>query len=118
MKVIVVGAGGKLGSRVLAASVRAGHDTTAFVRKRERLRTAIGDDLLSRVAVVEGDANDKAQLVEAMRGHDAAVQVTGGIFGRGALVSGTVQAGPFFTIIVCVLELQSSCGTAVLNCKQ
>ncbi|GAB4817876.1 hypothetical protein N2152v2_004922 [Parachlorella kessleri] len=77
MKVFIIGAGGRLGSRILAASVRAGHDTTAFVRSSQRLRAAIGDELFSRVAVVEGDALDSEQLKAAMQGHEVAVQTAG-----------------------------------------
>jgi putative NADH-flavin reductase len=75
MKVIVLGAGGRLGSRVLEACVRAGHQTTAYVRSRQRLHQVIGDDLLGQVAVLEGDVLNSAQLREAMQGQEAAVQV-------------------------------------------
>lgn len=77
MKVIVVGAGGRLGARILPPALAAGHQVTAFVRSSERLRAAVGDGIFHQLAVVEGDAVDRAQLAEAMRGHEAAVQVKG-----------------------------------------
>jgi len=77
MKVIVLGGGGRLGSRVLGECVRAGHEATAFVRSRDRLRQAIGEQLYSRVNVVEGDVMDRAALTAAMSGHEAAVQASG-----------------------------------------
>lgn len=77
MRVIVLGAGGRLGSRALAAAVHAGHEATAFVRCSERLRAAVGSELLQRVRVVEGDASDAQSLAAAMAGHDACIQAAG-----------------------------------------
>ena len=77
MKVIVLGAGGRLGSRVVQACVERGHQVTALVRSRQRLAGALGEELLQQVEVVEGDVADTAQLAAAMRGHEAAVQVRG-----------------------------------------
>ena len=75
MKVIVLGAGGRLGSRVLAECVRQGHQATAFVRSGDRLRAAIGEELLRAVTVAEGDVLDASALRAAMRGQEACVQV-------------------------------------------
>lgn len=75
MRVIVLGAGGRLGSRVLAECVRQGHQATAFVRSRDRLRAAVGDELLRAVAVVDGDVLDGSALRAAMSGQEACVQV-------------------------------------------
>ena len=77
MRVIVLGAGGRLGSRVLAECVRQGHEATAFVRSAERLRAAVGPELLERVAVVEGDVLDAAALRQALSGQEACVQASG-----------------------------------------
>lgn len=77
MRVIVLGAGGRLGSQVLAAAVRAGHQSTAFVRSAERLRAAVGSELLKQVTVVEGDVSDADALSAAMAGHEACIQVGG-----------------------------------------
>lgn len=71
----MLGAGGRLGSRVLAECVRQGHQATAFVRSSDRLRAAVGDQLLRAVAVVEGDALDADALRAAMSGQEACVQV-------------------------------------------
>lgn len=68
----MLGAGGRLGSRALAAAVHAG---TAFVRSAARLRAAVGEDLLKQVAVVEGDVTDATALGAAMAGHEACIQV-------------------------------------------
>ncbi|KAL4459076.1 hypothetical protein ABPG75_013941 [Micractinium tetrahymenae] len=77
MRVIVLGAGGRLGSRALAACVHAGHDATAFVRSADRLQAAVGGELLKRVRVVEGDASDAEALAAAMEGHEACIQAAG-----------------------------------------
>lgn len=79
MRVIVLGAGGRLGSRVLAECVRQGHQATAFVRSGERLRSAVGEELLRAVTVVEGDVLDASALRAAMSGQEACVQVRWGV---------------------------------------
>ncbi|KAI8475464.1 MAG: hypothetical protein J3K34DRAFT_404255 [Monoraphidium minutum] len=79
MKVIVIGAGGRLGSRIVENAVAAGHDVTAYVRDPEKLRrsSGIAPAALALVRVVQGDAADAAALRAAMRGHCAAVQAAG-----------------------------------------
>jgi len=60
---LVLGASGKSGSRVLARALERGWRVTAFVRNAERLPAP----LRARVAVVVGDLNDAAAVRAAVR---------------------------------------------------
>jgi putative NADH-flavin reductase len=77
MKVVVFGAGGRLGTRIVRAAVATGHDVTAFVRNQQRLLTAVGPELYSKLQIVEGDALDAESVRKALSGQDAAVQTAG-----------------------------------------
>ncbi|GKX35613.1 MAG: 3-beta hydroxysteroid dehydrogenase [Rhizobiaceae bacterium MnEN-MB40S] len=66
MKVALIGATGKAGSRVLAELVQRGHAVTAIVRHPENVETS------DKVAA-HGVDGSKQALVDAIRGHDAVV---------------------------------------------
>ncbi|HEY1987361.1 MAG TPA: NAD(P)-dependent oxidoreductase [Terracidiphilus sp.] len=66
MKVILFGASGMIGSRILKELIQRGHSVTAFVRNPEKV-TADG------VTVVQGDMTDRASVVTAAKGADAAI---------------------------------------------
>jgi hypothetical protein len=67
MKVVLFGASGMIGSRVLDELVRRGHTITAIVRHPENVKTANG------VTVLRGDVNDAASVARGARGADVAV---------------------------------------------
>jgi putative NADH-flavin reductase len=67
MKVVLFGASGMVGSRVLAELVRRGHTVTAVVRHPERVKAEPG------VSVVQGDITDPATVASAAKGADAAI---------------------------------------------
>ncbi len=72
-RIVVFGAGGRVGRAAVAEAVRRGHAVTAVVREPGRhpeLAAAAG------VAVVRGDATDPAAVAAAAAGHDAAVNAT------------------------------------------
>jgi nucleoside-diphosphate-sugar epimerase len=67
MRIFLTGATGYVGSAVLEALVRGGHDVTALVRK-----AGAGSRLAARgVRTVVGDLSDPASYREAAAGHDA-----------------------------------------------
>lgn len=69
-KIVVFGAGGRAGRRVVEEAAGRGHEVTAVVRdpgKHEDLAR-------ERVRVVAGDVTDAASVAAAAAGHDAAVQ--------------------------------------------
>ena len=67
MKVVLFGASGMIGSRVLAELVRRGHSVTAVVRHPEKVEAATG------VNAVKGDVTDTASVATVAKGADAAV---------------------------------------------
>ncbi|WAL71147.1 NAD(P)H-binding protein [Kitasatospora sp. YST-16] len=72
-RIVVFGAGGRVGRAAVAEAVRRGHAVTAVVRDPDRhpeLAAAAG------VAVVRGDVTDQAAVAAAAAGHDAAVNAT------------------------------------------
>ncbi|MFI7229006.1 NAD(P)-dependent oxidoreductase [Nonomuraea angiospora] len=86
-RIVVFGAGGRAGVRVVAEAVERGHEVTAVVRDPGKYAGAWGPSGAgysgagysgagsSGVRVVAGDVTDLASVAEAAAGHDAAVQV-------------------------------------------
>jgi len=68
MKIIVLGARGDVGSRVVNEAIARGHDVTAVVRNSDQLKM-----LPSDVSGIAADAGNKADLAEAMAGQDRVV---------------------------------------------
>ncbi len=68
MKIVLFGASGMIGQRVLAEAVRRGHAVTAVVRNPSKLPPADG-----KVAVKQGDLTDAAGLESVIAGHDVVV---------------------------------------------
>lgn len=69
MKVLVTGATGYIGGRLIPELLKRGHEVRAFVRDPERLR---GKQWFSDVEVVKGDLSDRTAIHEALRRVDAA----------------------------------------------
>jgi putative NADH-flavin reductase len=67
MKVAVVGASGRAGSRIVAELSRRGHTVTAIARNPEKI------EKLADVTAKQGDAHDQAALAALLAGHDAAI---------------------------------------------
>jgi len=73
MRIIVFGATGRVGACIVEQAVAAGHDVTAFVRDRQRLK--VGGD---KVSIVEGNVVDPASVRSALNpGFDAVVVAIG-----------------------------------------
>src|SRR5687768_11251415 len=70
MKILVVGATGKTGRRVVERLVAEGHEVTGFARRPEALA-----DLAVRA--VRGDACEPVDVERAVRGQDAVVVALG-----------------------------------------
>src|SRR5260370_929074 len=67
MKVVLFGASGMIGSRLLDELVRRGHAVTAVVRHPEKVQAING------VKAVEGDVTNPASVAAIARGADAAI---------------------------------------------
>ena len=72
MKVLVLGAHGKIGSAVVQQAMAAGHQVTAFVQHAGGYHGPAG------VAVKEGDATDLGAVADAVIGQDAVIDTIGG----------------------------------------
>ena len=81
MKVIVFGATGSVGHLAVKELLEAGHEVTAFARKPEKL--GLTDANLFRTA---GDALDAKDVLEAVKGHDAAVITLGSGLSRKSII--------------------------------
>lgn len=66
MNVVLYGASGMIGSRILAEFVRRGHTVTAVVRNPEKIKNP-------GVKAVKGDINDEASVAATAKGADAAI---------------------------------------------
>ncbi|KFZ00857.1 hypothetical protein V500_00939 [Pseudogymnoascus sp. VKM F-4518 (FW-2643)] len=76
MRVLVLGATGNLGSRLLPALIAHGHQTVAFVRTASKVPATISHKL---TAIVTGDAKSQADIETALLEHncDAVVNTAG-----------------------------------------
>ena len=72
MKIIIFGASGKTGVKLVKQSLEQGHSVTAFVRNPEKL--AIENENLT---FATGDAFDPASVSQAVQGQDAVICVLG-----------------------------------------
>jgi putative NADH-flavin reductase len=66
MKMLVLGATGGTGLQIVSQAIDRGHSVTAFVRSANSLKR-FGD----RVAVIQGDLLNSAELRRVVEGHDA-----------------------------------------------
>jgi uncharacterized protein len=67
MKIVLIGATGYVGSRVLAEALRRGHRVTAIARDVAKLSQAAG------LTVAQGDLSETPSIVPLLAGHDALV---------------------------------------------
>jgi putative NADH-flavin reductase len=82
MNIIVFGATGNTGRRVLAGGVKKGYNMTAFVRSPEKLHKQQGEQVAGQVRVVAQSALDPESVYEALNDQDAAV-IAAGHVGQG-----------------------------------
>ena len=101
MKVVLFGASGMIGSRVLEELLRRGHDVTAVVRNPEKIA-------VKGVKVVKGDVTDEASVAKAVQGADAVIsayappqkQESMLLNATRALIAGVAKAGVRRLIVV------------------
>jgi uncharacterized protein YbjT (DUF2867 family) len=79
MKVLLVGATGNLGLRLVAALLTHNHHVIAFVRSSKKLSSLLPGPVYAQLTVVEGDAKDAASIKRAIldNGCDALVNTAG-----------------------------------------
>jgi putative NADH-flavin reductase len=79
MRVLLLGATGNLGTRLLPALLAHGHTVVAFVRSKDKLRSLITPKLYDTITVITGDALDTDAVEAALLEHNcgALVQTSG-----------------------------------------
>ena len=66
MKVLVLGATGNVGVRLIPALLTHGHSVVAFVRSSNKLESLLPTSVYRQIAVVQGDAKDVASIKKAI----------------------------------------------------
>ncbi len=118
MRIIVFGASGAVGSRVVDEAVGRGHSVTAVSRDAARLR-----ELSSRVEIRSGDAAKPDHVAELSAGHDAAISATRPAPGREeelaavaeALLAGLARTGVRLLVVGGAAGLRVPGGTMLLD---
>ncbi|MDG0811255.1 NAD(P)-dependent oxidoreductase [Cohnella rhizosphaerae] len=77
MKIVVFGATGNTGKRVLAQGVRTGHEMTAFVRDPEKLHAQQEGRIAGQVTVIAQDIMDPESVFAALAHQDVAILAAG-----------------------------------------
>lgn len=117
MKVLIIGAAGNIGSRILREAVSRGHEVTAVSRREGAI------DPGPSVEVERADARDAGEVARIVDGHDAVV-VTVSYRKEGdapihqvvrAVVEGTRGAGPRVFVVGGAGSLEISPGVQLLD---
>jgi nucleoside-diphosphate-sugar epimerase len=66
MKVLLIGATGNLGIRLVAALLTHGHSVVAYVRSSNKLESLLSKSIYDQIDVVQGDATDTAAIKRAI----------------------------------------------------
>lgn len=79
MKVLLLGATGNLGSRLIPSLLSHNHNVVAFVRSSSRLESLLPRSVYERVTVIEGDATNSWSVKRAILDNqcDAVVNTAG-----------------------------------------
>jgi putative NADH-flavin reductase len=120
MRIVVFGAGGRVGSRTVAEALARGHQVTAVVRD-PAAHDLRGDGL----TVVAGDATDPGSVAAVAGGHDLAISTVGTGQGKApetlpaaarALLDGLSRAGvPRLIVLGGAGSLEAAPGVRVLD---
>ncbi|MGK4578752.1 NAD(P)-dependent oxidoreductase [Kitasatospora sp. HPMI-4] len=81
-KIVIFGASGTIGSRILDEALRRGHQATAVVRDPARLTRSDPN-----LTVVTGDVLDPESVAAVAKGHDVVVSAVGGGDGPGHIAT-------------------------------
>jgi NAD(P)-dependent dehydrogenase (short-subunit alcohol dehydrogenase family) len=69
MRVLLLGATGNLGLRLIPALLSHNHTVVAYVRNVPKLKSQLNQELISSITIVEGDALDTAAMNRAIMTH-------------------------------------------------
>ncbi|MBC9712709.1 NAD(P)H-binding protein [Streptomyces sp. TRM66268-LWL] len=120
-RIVIFGAGGRVGSAAVAEAVRRGHTVTAVVRDPAKYPD-LGSD---QVTVVRGDVTDAAAVASLAAGHDAAVNASARLdmpaeeyftAAARALITGLEKAGvPRLLVLGIASTLETAPGVRVMD---
>jgi putative NADH-flavin reductase len=79
MKVLLLGATGNLGSRLIPALLTHNHNVVAYVRSASKLESLVPATVREHITIVQGDATDSEAIKKAIIDHkcDAVVSTAG-----------------------------------------
>jgi nucleoside-diphosphate-sugar epimerase len=66
MKVLLIGATGNVGLRLIAALLTHNHNVVAFVRSSSKLESLVPQSIYNQITVVQGSATDKIAIKKAI----------------------------------------------------
>jgi len=69
MRVLLVGATGNLGSRLVPALLTHGHQVVAYVRSASKLESLLPATVYEQITIVQGDATDSHAIKNAIAEH-------------------------------------------------
>lgn len=120
MKIVVFGAGGRIGQRIVQEALHRGHTVTAVVHDPAR-----APEPGERLTTVVGDVRDPAQVARLAAGHDIVASAVGPTGEQGrqmlvdaahALIAGTKRAGvPRLIVVGGAGSLEVASGGALLD---
>jgi uncharacterized protein len=114
MKVALIGATGRVGSKILTEAVARGHKVTAIVRSPEKLAPH------QKVIAKKGDVSDKDGLATLFAGHDAAISaynpgLPGGDHAIGVIIDAAKQAKVRLLVVGGAATLETAPGKRVID---
>ncbi|HAO88738.1 MAG TPA: hypothetical protein DCX09_05520 [Gammaproteobacteria bacterium] len=77
MKLLIIGATGDTGSRLLRMAIQEDHEVTAFVRSADKLNEQLTAASLTAPAVIIGDVFDQDSISSACHGQDVVINAAG-----------------------------------------
>ena len=77
MKLLILGAGGNSGLRLVRMGLAAGHDVTAFVRNESKFKDQLAMANPKGLTIRTGDVTDEIALAAAMSGQNAVINAAG-----------------------------------------
>lgn len=75
MKVLLLGASGNLGVRLVPALLSHNHNVVAYVRSPSKLQSLLPADVFAQITVVQGDATSQETIERAIVEHHCAAVV-------------------------------------------
>jgi putative NADH-flavin reductase len=72
MKVLILGATGATGLKLIERALTVGHQVTAYVRNPDKL-----ENFKNKITIIHGELTEEQKLIESIAGHDAVLSVLG-----------------------------------------